>query len=88
MSGLQTYKKFQAYKDSPCTDCGKRFPPECMDWDHVTGVKIMPVSRIRNLRDFLIEIEKCDLVCANCHRIRTSNRYNTPVVQRINTTLS
>lgn len=73
MSGLETYKKLQAYKNRPCMDCGNSFPPECMDWDHV-GKKNKNVSRIRNLKEFLEEIELCELVCANCHRIRTSRR--------------
>lgn len=65
-------------KDAPCEDCGHQFPPECMDWDHVRGRKLFCVgyadtqhiSRERVIR----EIAKCDLVCANCHRIRTTRR--------------
>src|SRR5688572_24069191 len=28
-----------AIKDRPCADCGGSFPPYCMDFDHVRGVK-------------------------------------------------
>lgn len=66
------------YKDKPCMDCGNRFPPYVMDFDHVRGKKISSVSEMCNNRPvatILTEIEKCDLVCANCHRIRTHNRY-------------
>jgi hypothetical protein len=46
-----------------------------MDWDHVRGVKIMNVADMRKrnvaLEKILDEIAKCDLVCANCHRVRT-----------------
>jgi hypothetical protein len=63
-------------KDQPCMDCGNKFPPVCMDFDHVRGEKVSDVSLIvnRSLDTILAEIEKCDLVCSNCHRVRTYNR--------------
>lgn len=65
-----------ALKAKPCRDCGRTFPPECMDFDHVRGTKRHGVGRMKLQRmDFLMkEIAKCDLVCSNCHRIRTSMR--------------
>jgi hypothetical protein len=65
------------FKDNPCADCGGRFPPECMDFDHRPGVvKVNVVSDIvkHSWGKVLREINKCDLVCANCHRIRTTRR--------------
>lgn len=65
------------YEGQPCADCGKVFPWECMDWDHVRGKKIYTISalaqqRSDNAREKLyIEIAKCELVCACCHRTRT-----------------
>jgi hypothetical protein len=62
------------YKESkPCSDCGRYYPYYVMDFDHKD-----PNTKIGNpfsLREDLIEQEilKCDLVCANCHRIRTHN---------------
>jgi hypothetical protein len=60
----------------PCIDCGIVFPPECMDFDHVRGVKLFDVgdSVHRSISNITEEIEKCELVCANCHRIRTKVR--------------
>lgn len=64
-----------ALKDAPCADCGGTFPPECMDFDHVDPstksfcVGKGPASYGRER--VLAEIEKCELVCANCHRVRT-----------------
>jgi hypothetical protein len=62
-------------KNRPCADCGGRFPPCAMDFDHVLGKKIDDVSGIRidtgRWERVLAEIEKCELVCANCHRVRT-----------------
>ena len=62
-------------KEAPCQDCGRRFPPECMDFDHIRGRKRFTINRIMAAHLWLYqEIEKCDLVCANCHRIRTKKR--------------
>lgn len=64
-------------KTGPCTDCGNRFPPVCMDWDHLPGqVKVRAVGMMLSYsrEKVLAEIAKCELVCANCHRIRTALR--------------
>lgn len=70
--------RVNALKDVPCADCGGRFPAYCMDFDHVRGVKVMAVSRmIRQAvawEKVLAEVAKCEVVCANCHRIRTQER--------------
>jgi len=56
-------------------DCGGDFPSCVMDFDHRD-----PTAKKYNVSQMLYrfswkkiqdEIEKCDLVCANCHRIRT-----------------
>lgn len=66
----------QEQKNKPCYDCGGRFPPECMDFDHVRGEKSFSVGtgRTRSQEALTLEIAKCDIVCANCHRIRTKVR--------------
>jgi hypothetical protein len=70
--------KLQAIKEaSPCDDCGQFFPAVCMDFDHRPGtVKEISIGRMVLLAWSRIEseMEKCDLVCANCHRIRTRDR--------------
>jgi len=68
--------RFDTLRAKPCSDCGGRFPPECMDFDHVRGTKVTEVSRIKRLVGpaLMEEIAKCDLVCSNCHRIRTRRR--------------
>lgn len=62
-----------AIKADPCADCGGRFPPECMDFDHVRGEKIRGVAQMMHYSKARLcaEILKCELVCANCHRTRT-----------------
>jgi hypothetical protein len=62
----------------PCSDCGGSFHPVAMQWDHPEGSEkkgnvatmLQRVSR----RRFLEELEKCELVCANCHAVRSFNR--------------
>ena len=62
----------------PCTDCGLVFRPEVMQWDHLPGaLKLGNIStdvRGRSREEILDEIAKCELVCANCHAIRTFRR--------------
>ena len=63
-----------SFKMAPCADCGGTFDPVCMDFDHRPGVtKRFNVSTIgRHSRSTLLaEIAKCDVVCSNCHRLRT-----------------
>lgn len=62
--------------ERPCYDCGEMKAPEAMDFDHVWGEKSFSLSQGWNstwdsVRE---EIDKCQLVCACCHRIRTKNR--------------
>jgi len=68
-------KIVQEYKNKPCSDCGIRYPYYVMDFDHVRGKKKFNISIAPNKMIshaiILEEIAKCDVVCANCHRIRT-----------------
>lgn len=54
----------------PCAHCGGTFPPICMDWHH-RDPTTKSRKRLFNMGKaaFLAEIAKCDLLCANCHRI-------------------
>lgn len=62
-------------KGGPCVDCGDLLPPYCMDFDHVRGDKVDNLARMvsngTGIEKIQQEIDKCDLVCANCHRKRT-----------------
>ena len=62
----------------PCTDCGRVNPYQVMQWDHLPGYeKLGDISQAfwgRTREEVLAEIAKCDLVCANCHAIRTFSR--------------
>ena len=69
----------RAAKEVPCADCGGQYPYYVMDFDHrAEGEKVIEVAQIValnwNKNRLLAEIEKCDIVCSNCHRIRTHER--------------
>lgn len=61
-----------------CADCGWAGWARGLDWDHARGKKQHGNSALINDRaetELLIrETAKCDVVCANCHRIRTCRR--------------
>lgn len=69
-------------KTAPCRDCGGTFPPEAMDFDHLPGTdKLGEIGKLVSGRyswDLVkAEVAKCDLVCSNCHRVRSRTRLNS-----------
>jgi hypothetical protein len=67
-------KQAIAYKGGKCQDCGFQGYEGVFDFHHLDpSQKDMDISRYRNkkLNDTIVaELDKCDLLCANCHRIR------------------
>ena len=61
----------------PCVDCGNK-DLRVLEFDHLDPIeKKMNVSQLLRTSGWEIienEIEKCEVVCANCHRIRTISR--------------
>jgi hypothetical protein len=62
-------------KSVPCADCGRQFPYFVMDFHHEGDDKEAIISDLiqRNVavEKLLAEIEKCIVICSNCHRVRT-----------------
>ena len=60
-----------------CIDCGVK-DHRVLDFDHVRGEKKFNISwaviNAKAMKSILPEIEKCDIRCANCHRIATITR--------------
>lgn len=74
----QLHDRMRAYLEShPCVDCGIR-DLRVLEFDHHSGEKIANVATLMaDLKRWEIiekEIAKCDVVCANCHSIRTVER--------------
>src|SRR6266849_507145 len=82
--GLARYARARALvtkaTNRPCLDCGGIFHFSAMDFDHVRGKKLFTIGAgiVRALKKVMDEIAKCDLVCANCHRVRTYKRRAAP----------
>lgn len=71
----------QLKADMPCVDCGGFFHYAAMDFDHKAGARDEGDDSVAflahhgaSLKRIDAEISKCDLVCANCHRLRTWQR--------------
>lgn len=65
-----------------CADCGET-DPVVLEFDHVRGKKKWNISvllfgRVRpfDCTEVQEELAKCEVVCANCHRRRTSKQFN------------
>jgi len=62
----------------PCTDCGRTFPAFVMHWDHLPEFeKLGEISTMlagHSRQAVIEELKKCELVCANCHVLRTVKR--------------
>jgi hypothetical protein len=74
----ENWRKIAGLKTVPCADCGGKFPYFVMDFDHRDGEeKLGNISAMVagwTWKRILAEVAKCDVVCANCHRIRTARR--------------
>jgi len=68
--------------NNPCKDCKNQYHPWAMEFDHINKDKTCCISEMMHKRSSLKrlkkEVDKCELVCANCHRIRTYNRIYNP----------
>lgn len=70
-----------AYLSShPCIDCGNT-DIRTLDFDHVRGKKLSNISKMAiegySWPTIENEIAKCEVRCANCHRIKTFERNNS-----------
>ena len=72
-------EELHLYKEKHgCFDCRNKFPHYILEFDHKPEfIKIDVVYRV--LRNYgpeaaWKEVAKCDVVCANCHKMRTYQR--------------
>lgn len=72
-SRAKILKFLRKYKQrSGCRLCGENSSPDVLDFHHIDpGVKKMSITsmaRMRGMLSILEEIEKCVVLCSNCHR--------------------
>ena len=82
MAGLSEQQKSYIHQNTvlmlealaqPCTDCNIVWHPLVMTFDHVGRVgKKFSISTVRAIHPqaFMRELDKCEVVCRNCHQIR------------------
>jgi lysyl-tRNA synthetase class I len=72
------HKYLRELKDkTPCFDCKIQYPYYVMDFDHVRGRKhknVMELVPTLSKKKIDEELAKCEIVCSNCHRVRTHMR--------------
>jgi len=65
----------QSLKNVPCKDCGIQYPHYVMEFDHLIprngSLTIAALSQKVGLKKLLELVSQCEVVCANCHKIRT-----------------
>jgi hypothetical protein len=71
-----TLEFLRDFRRRPCEGCGGSFPPWVMDFDHrdpkTKSFALAAGHALLKPRDALLaEIAKCDVLCANCHAMRT-----------------
>jgi hypothetical protein len=54
-----------------CAKCGFKGHPAALDFDHTRGTKRRQVGQSPTLKFLVEEMEKCTILCANCHRVKT-----------------
>jgi hypothetical protein len=71
----RTLLLLEYFKSRPCADCGET-DPIVLEFDHLRDKKFAIGSHLvrRPWKVILAEMEKCEVVCANCHRRRTAHR--------------
>ena len=61
-----------------CADCKEKYPHYVLEFDHKSGFEKLgsptEMAAYFGIEKAMEEIKKCDVVCANCHKIRTYNR--------------
>lgn len=71
-------------KKNPCVDCGEE-NIIVLEFDHISDNKSYDISDMQkhSIKAVQLEIDKCEVVCTNCHRIRTAKRANWRVLKYV-----
>jgi hypothetical protein len=79
MSITEHLPALQQYKEEHgCADCGESFPHFVLEFDHRPGERkfgnVYRVLKKYGWDKAWAEVNKCDVVCSNCHKLRTYAR--------------
>jgi hypothetical protein len=71
------------YLGGKCVRCGYDKHPAAFEFHHCKGEKDFNIGNVANRAWELIkrELDKCILLCSNCHRIEHSNRTEQKVLE-------
>jgi ribosomal protein S20 len=60
----------------PCQDCNTLYPYYVMEFDHLHSKEksVAWLTSHGTMDQVIKEIEKCELICSNCHKVRTWKR--------------
>lgn len=73
-SRAEKKQKAVDYMGNKCLDCQQSFPNCCYDFHHLDPTKkdlsLAHLVGSRSWERILVELEKCVMLCSNCHRVR------------------
>lgn len=82
-------KKLLEYKGGKCQRCGYNKCSAALDYHHVDQSKkkfTIASSLTRSMSDLIKEVDKCILICSNCHREIHANELEVSLIKRIKDT--
>src|SRR5215210_5578729 len=84
---MRTLRFLRELRMVPCTDCGRQFSAEMMDFDHLDPAEkslrlASGRASLMSRERLLAEAAKCEIACANCHRIRTQTQHRDRLLAR------
>jgi len=77
LNRVRTAYLLDFFSSNPCADCGES-DPVVLEFDHLDAMSkrfaIGNALAYRSWKAIREEMDKCEVVCANCHRRRTARR--------------
>ena len=83
----ELYEIVRKEKDKGCLICNEKFH-ECLEFHHLEDDKLGTIASLKrkgSVKKLLIEIAKCVLLCANCHRkVHYDENFNKKMMEKVN----